>query len=328
MDYGGKAWWTHPTSRKLLVMTFLVLVMFLMELIGGMLSGSLALVSDAFHMLSDAASLFLAILALHVSQRKATPGMSYGYGRAEILGGLLNAVILINVCLFIFIEAIGRLIDPPVIDKPMYVLAIGVVSLIFNLAGLFMFSEHHNHSHGEDTALQAPGNGGGHGGHGSHENMNMRAIFLHILGDAMASCAVIVSGVVVQWTEWSFKYHIDPLVSMIISAYICHATLPLVRQACWVLMQRAPSHCDPGLISSSIQQVHGVRAVSQLHVWQVIKDESVASVHIVLEENAEAAAVVGAVRAIFSKAGIPSCTIEARPRGLVQVTMHGPGVEV
>lgn len=160
-------------QRKLILMSLLICIMFLGELFGGLKSGSLALVSDAFHMLNDGMSLLVALFCMKLSDRKSSSGMSFGWERAEILGGLINGIALIIVCSFIFVEAIQRFINPPEIENPMLVIAIGIASLFFNIVGICIF--HDGHSHG--------GHGHSHGGgHGHHdEDMNVRAIFLHVL---------------------------------------------------------------------------------------------------------------------------------------------------
>jgi zinc transporter 1 len=293
-------WYQHPTGRKLGFFTSLIACMFLLELVGGIRSGSLALVSDAFHMLSDGMSLIIALMCLSVSQRASTDSMSFGWERAEILGGLINAVVLITVCGFIVIEAVTRLVDPPVITEPSVVIAIGCVSLVFNCCGIFMFHQGgHSHSHG---------------GVEHHEDMNVKAIFLHILGDALASLAVIVSGLIIQFSSWEFRYRVDPFVSMGISAIILSGTIPLVKRASRVLMQATPGHIDPSSIKRDIQAVPGVVGLHHLHVWQLYKDKVVASVHLNLEDNTKLMDITTSVQKVLHKHGAHSSTIQTELR--------------
>jgi len=308
----GGAWYRNKKAQKLLAMAGMVILMFLLELIGGHISGSLALVSDAFHMLSDGASLIIAIMALHFSQKKSDSSLSYGWQRAEIVGGLINAVILFTVCLFIIIEAFGRLLDPPTIAEPGWVIGIGCVSLVFNLAGMFMFHDHgggHGHSHGgqdttEYTALT------NEEGSQHHEDMNIRAIFLHIMGDALASAAVIISGLIVQFTTWEFKYHIDPLVSMAISVFIIYATIPLMKNASLILLQATPPGYDHDIVLQQIRSVSGVESCHHLHLWQLYKSITVATVHIQIADPADLNAITQRVRLVFHRQGIHSVTIQ------------------
>jgi len=300
-------WYQHPTGRKLGLMTLLIGCMFLLELIGGLQSGSLALVSDAFHMLSDGMSLLVAMMCLSVSQRGSSDAMSFGWERAEIVGGLVNAVVLITVCGFIIIEAITRLVDPPVIDHPSLVIVIGCISLMFNLCGVFMFHQGgHSHSHG---------------GVEHHEDMNVKAIFLHILGDALASVAVIISGIIVEYTNWEFRYRVDPFVSMGISGIILSGTIPLVKRASKVLMQATPGNVDPSSIKRDIQAVDGVVGVHHLHAWQLYKEKTIASVHVNIEDTAKFMDIMTNVQKVMHKHGAHSSTIQ------LELRQHGCGVK-
>jgi len=281
-------------------MTLMIACMFLLELIGGIESGSLALVSDAFHMLSDGMSLLVAMMCLSVSQRPSSDSMSFGWERAEIVGGLINGVVLITVCGFIVIEAITRLIDPPVISDPGLVIGIGCVSLLFNCLGMFMFHQGgHSHSHG---------------GVEHHEDMNVKAIFLHIVGDAMASMAVIFSGVIVGYTEWELRYRVDPFVSMGISGIILSGTIPLVKRAAKVLMQATPGTISPSSIKRDLQALEGVVGVHHLHVWQLYKEKIIASVHVNIADPAKHMDIMTSVQKVLHNHGAHASTIQAELR--------------
>lgn len=311
-SYTKKAgsWYQHPTGRKLGCMILLIACMFLVELAGGLRSGSLALVSDAFHMLSDGMSLIVAMLCLSVSQRASTDKMSFGWERAEILGGLINAVVLITVCGFIIIEAITRFLDPHAIEQPPLVIAIGCISLLFNCCGIFLFHQAgHSHSHG---------------GAEHHEDMNVKAIFLHVLGDALASVAVIFSGIIVQFTDWDFKYHLDPFVSVGISAIVLSGTIPLVQRASKILMQATPDNINPSALKQDIQAVSGVVGVHHLHVWQLYKEKIVASVHINLDDTNKLMDVVASVQKVMHKHGVHSSTIQPEIRNTGCAIKCGP----
>jgi zinc transporter 1 len=234
--------------------------------------------------------------------------MSFGWERAEIVGGLINGVVLITVCGFIIIEAITRLVDPPIIQQPTLVIAIGCISLMFNCCGVFMFHQA-GHSH-------SPGGGEEH-----HEDMNVKAIFLHILGDALASVAVIFSGIIVEYTEWEFRFRVDPFVSMGISGIILYGTIPLVKRASKVLMQATPGNVDASSIKRDIQAVEGVVAVHHLHVWQLYKEKLIATVHINIEDTVKFMDIMTNVQKVLHKHGAHSSTIQSELR------QHGCGVK-
>jgi len=217
-------------------MLALVLILFGLELGGGVATNSLALVSDSFHMLSDSMSLIIGYIALVLSKRGRSKDKSYGWERAEILGGLINGCLLVTISVFIFIEALQRLAGEkkPLKDQA-WIIGIGAVGLVFNVAGMFMFGGH-GHSHGGEDDMQrvsllsddgavTPLNSHGHSH--NHGDMNSRAIFLHVMGDAMASGAVVISGIVSLTTGWD---HIDPIVSICISIVIIYSAIPLVKQ--------------------------------------------------------------------------------------------------
>jgi len=287
-------------------MTVLIATMCLLEFFGGIESGSLALVSDALHMLSDGLSLVVALCCFLLSRRLNTPKMSFGWERMEVLGGLVNGVALVMVCMFIVVEAVDRLISPTKIEKPELVVIIGGVGLVFNIVGLFMFQQHgHGHAHGQAQG----GHGHSHGG----EDMNMKAIFLHILGDSLASISVIVSGLINLFTDWSFKTRVDPVVSLLISLMILSGTGPLVKRASLVLLQATPGEVNLDVLKKDILAVGGVVGVHHLHVWRLFKQKLLASVHINIGNQANYGEIIASVRIRLHNHGIHSSTIQPEP---------------
>jgi len=305
-------WYKQATAAKLVFMCILITAMFVLELWGGLESGSLALVSDAFHMLGDGMSLIIALMCFSLSKRRKTLTMSFGWERAEVLGGLINGVVLVAVCVFIVIEAINRFIDPPVIKQPLLVMGIGGISLAFNLAGMCLFHQGgHGHSHGGEHEHS---HSGGHGhSHGGEQDMNVKAIFLHILGDALASVAVIASGSVVYATDWKYKYRVDPFVSVLISIIILWGTIPLIKRTSLVLLQATPAEYNIQQIKRDLLEVEGVTGVHHLHVWQLFKKKTIATLHVNIGNDTKFSEVIARVRTFLHLHGIHNSTIQPEP---------------
>ncbi|KAJ3179256.1 hypothetical protein HDU85_004947 [Gaertneriomyces sp. JEL0708] len=310
-------------QAKLITLACGTTCLFLAEIIVGYLAGSLALVADSFHMLSDIVSMVVAWYAIRLAARTTrTPRFTYGLQRAEILGALVNGVFLLALCFTIVVEAVQRYFNPEDIENPKLVLIVGCLGLGINLIGLVLFRGHahghhgHGHDHGHQPSREAqddvatpsearatlrrmhpdhPSEGvdtpveddhehkGGHHGHG-HSDMNMHGVFLHVLGDALGSIGVIVSAIINIYTDASWRHYIDPSVSLLISFLIIRSTVPLVRNAMGVLMMSVPGGVSMDVLRKEVLKVDGVEGVHEFHVWSLNEGKSVASVHLVVRE--------------------------------------------
>ncbi|MGI0016822.1 MAG: cation diffusion facilitator family transporter, partial [Nitrososphaera sp.] len=200
-------------KRRLAIVFGLTFVYLFAEVIGGLLTRSLALLADAGHMLTDVAGLGLALFAIKFAERPATPERTYGYYRVEILAAQTNAIVLIGISFYILYEAYRRFLDPPeVASKPM--LLIASIGLIVNLAGLLI--------------LRA----------GSFESLNIKGAYFEVLSDMLTSVGVIIAGIVMWTTGW---YYADPLISAGIGLFILPRTWKLLREAVGVLLEGTPS---------------------------------------------------------------------------------------
>lgn len=198
------------------------------ELLYGAWTNSLGLISDGFHMLFDSTALLMGLYAALMSRWKPTRLYSYGYGRVEILSGFMNGLFLVVVAIFVFVEALHRLMDPPKISSDR-LLFVSVAGFIVNLIGIATFSVNHGHAHSHG--------GHSHGGH-SH-NANMRGVFLHVLADTMGSIGVIISSLLIQQFGWLVA---DPICSLFISILIFISVLPLLKDSADVLLLATPNH--------------------------------------------------------------------------------------
>lgn len=228
------------------------------EAMGGWWSGSLALLSDAGHMLSDALALGLALLAAWIARRPPSRRHTYGFMRAEVVAALANALLMLVVVLGIAVEAVERLQDPrPVAGLP--VMLIAAVGLLVNLGVLFILG-------------QSPG------------GLNVRAAALHVTGDLLGSAAALTAGAVVYFTGWT---PIDPLLAAVVACLILASTVQVVRGALTIIMEGVPSDLDLEEVGRAMTKVRGVTSVHDLHVWTVGSEQVILSAHIVLDDLKE-----------------------------------------
>jgi cobalt-zinc-cadmium efflux system protein len=241
------------------------------EALAGWWAGSLALLSDAGHMLSDAASLGIAAFAAWAARRAPSPRHSYGFGRAEIVAGFVNAALMVAVLVWISVAAVQRLLAPqPVRGEA--VAAVALVGLLVNAAVALLLAR---------------------GG----KSMNVRGALLHVMGDLLGSVAALVSGAVIVATGWT---PIDPLLSLFICALILFSSLRLLREALHALMEGTPLHLSLDAIGRSVAAVQGVRSVHDLHVWTLSSERIALSAHLVLDDMSDWERVLPAVSAMLA----------------------------
>jgi cobalt-zinc-cadmium efflux system protein len=260
----------------------------LAEIVGGYLSGSLALLADAGHMFSDAAALALGLFAAWISSRPPTPQHSYGYYRAEILAALANGATLVAIAIVIFIEAVHRLGAPQPVEGPL-MLAIAAGGLLINFAGL--------------TILHS----------GRSENLNVHGAWLHLLTDALGSVAALVAGALIWARGW---YWIDPVASILIGLLVIYSSWNLLKQAIAILMESTPAHLDVDVVRSAIVEIPGAREVHDLHIWTITSGMVSLSAHVVLADGYDAAASLDALRRVLhERFGIDHITIQIELAG-------------
>jgi zinc transporter 1 len=435
-------WYKDKNVWRILVVLFLTLGFMVAEIVVGILTGSLALLTDAFHMLSDALGLIVGMLALLYTKKKHSETFSYGWVRAEIIGGLINGTFLVSSTVYITIEAVQRFINTEVINDPLLIVWIGCGGLAVNIIGLILFAGHsglkphfHGHSH---TATDEHGHHHGHkhkhkhkkskeddnredkkeldfvveqeaasndddshdsddgndkqntkeqnlelssSGHSKGDkpmdgdesksgsglqserksssdiremfsegqtkieastkesnlsdyrgnesltnsksptlqkeapkkkntSKNLRAIFIHLLGDALGSLGAIGAGLAIYFFTFPQRYYFDPIVSLLISALILRGAIPLVKSCIKILMQSVPHTLNLENLKSELEKIPGVAAVHELHVWSLSDDKTIGSVHVLCLEEASFTKIVSAMKDIFHKYEIHSSTIQ------------------
>ncbi|XP_046915578.2 uncharacterized protein LOC124496144 [Dermatophagoides farinae] len=338
----------HSPKCRLLSMLCLTFFFFLVEIIVGYLTNSTALIADSFHMLSDVVALVIAYVSVRMSPKKWSKN-TFGWARAEVLGALINAVFLVALCFSILIESLKRIVDPEKLHNPILILVVGIIGLCVNLIGLLLFHEH-GHSHGGHTHVPQQEDivtvnasqiqNGDIGGqqtktkkiqNHSARNMNMRGVFLHVLADALGSIIVIISALIVQYTEWEYNIYVDPALSMIMVIIIGHSTFPLLIDSALILLQTVPTHIQiDSLQRKLLQEIDGVLAVHEFHVWQLAGDRIIASAHIRCRNLHDYMQIAERVKEFFHNEGIHSTTIQpefVEPDDTMESSLdhNGPG---
>jgi cobalt-zinc-cadmium efflux system protein len=274
-------------NRRRLALTLGLVVLYMVaEVVGGLLSGSLALLADAGHMLSDAGALALSLFAIWIAQRPPTPSKTWGYYRIEILAALINGAALVALSVFILFEAVERIRQPAEVRAPL-MMAVAAGGLLINLISLRILSG------------------------GKNDNVNMRGAWLHVLTDALGSVQAIVAGGLIWAYGWAWA---DPVASVLISLLVIYSAWGLLRETVGVLMEGAPRHIDVDEVRDCLICLPGVLAVHDLHIWTITSGMESLSVHVVLEEGRSYGDALAEVRAILhSRFGIDHMTVQIEP---------------
>ena len=275
----------------------------------GFANASLSLVADAFHMMSDAAALVIAIVAIRLGMRAEIDSdtHTFGWKRAEIIGALINGVYLASVCLFIILEAIMRFFKPEPLEKPWQVFWVGVAGLAINLIGVALFFSHrslathggHSHSHAHAHNHEE----------GKSKSVNMHGVFLHVLSDAIGSFIVIATSLATIYVPYDWRVYFDPSCSIIFALLILKSCVPLIRQCTSILMQSSPKSISLAALKIKLSQIEGVESIHELHVWQMVPNYNVATVHVVAR-RVNRSTLTRQCNQIFCNFGIHRTTIQ------------------
>jgi cobalt-zinc-cadmium efflux system protein len=282
-------------EKRLAVVFGLTSFYLAVEVAGGVLTNSLALLADAGHMLTDVAGTGLALLAIRFARRPASPERTYGYYRAEILAALTNAVVLIGVSLYVLYEAYRRFREPPDVQSGAMIL-VAVVGLGVNAVSMWLLRG------------------------ASGESLNLKGAYFEVLSDALTSVGVIIAGVVMWATGW---YYADPLVSAGIGLFILPRTWSLLKDAAGVLLEGTPSDVNLAAVREAIASVPGVAGVHDLHAWALTSGVNSLSVHVVMSGGAELPAVLTGVRdRVTGGFPVSHVTVQVEPPGWAEGETH------
>ena len=257
-NHRGKTGYIAATNQRPLQMALvIVLVIMVAEVIGGIISNSLALLSDAGHMLIDALALTLSLVAMAIARRPATPTRTYGYHRMEILAALANGITVGLISLYIFYQAYQRFLEPPEV-KIEVMLPVAVIGLLANVAGVFLLRG------------------------GSAASLNIRAAFWHIVGDTISSVGVIAAAIVISFTGW---YVADPIIAIVIGVIVLWGAVGLVRESIHILSDAVPKHIPVDKVIEAIKKIPGVADVHDIHIWTLTSGVHALSAHVLITDQ-------------------------------------------
>jgi cobalt-zinc-cadmium efflux system protein len=275
----ARLWWAAGMLAAFMVV----------EAVAALITGSLALLSDAGHMFTDVLGIAMALAAIHAAAHAATDSQrTFGLYRLEVLAALANALLLTGVAIYVLVEAALRITDPPDVPAGSMLLVAGG-GLLVNIVAFALLRS------------------------GAQESINVRGAYLEVLGDLLGSVGVIVAAAIIAVTGWLYA---DPIVAVIVALMILPRTFALGRSAVRILVQAAPKHLDVAVVRDRLAAVPGVCDVHDLHVWTLTSGMDVASAHLSLEPAAELGTVLATAReALHSDFHIDHATLQAEPVG-------------
>jgi cobalt-zinc-cadmium efflux system protein len=239
------------SENKLILTIILNLTISIFEIIGGLISGSLSLISDALHNLSDSASMFISLFSLRVTYREKSLKNTYGFKRAEIIAALINSILLFITLAYILYESVLRLIHPQEVSS-IIMLPVAIIGLLGNFfSAVLLFKE-------------------------SQKSINLKSTFLHIVIDTISSVIVIAGGFIIHYTGW---FYIDPILSLIVIMYVLKEGYAIFREVVHILMQGTPIDIDLSQIKSRLESISGVENIHHIHVWSLNENERFSEFH-------------------------------------------------
>ncbi|ACS90748.1 MULTISPECIES: cation diffusion facilitator family transporter [Thermococcus] len=272
----------HGVKGRILFSFALNIIITIAEVVGGLLSGSLALLSDSLHNFGDSMSLLASYFAIRIGERKANEKYTFGYRRVEILVAFMNSAVLVGVSLLLLVEAYRRFKNPEPIDGPL-MLGVALIGLFANLFSVLLL---HEHAHG----------------------LNVRSAYLHLLTDTLSSVAVVAGGIAIM--KWNILW-IDPLVTVFISLYILREAYEILRESIEVLMEASPE-LDLEAVKREIEAIPGVKNAHHFHAWRIGEDEVHFECHVEVDDMplGEAQRIIDEIEERLRKFGITHVTVQ------------------
>lgn len=244
-------------QRKLFIALSITVVVMIAEIIGGFLANSLALLSDAGHMLTDILSLGLSLAAMKLAQKPPTPSKTFGFHRLEILAAFFNGMLLCFMSFYIFYEAYHRLIHPEEI-KGLFMLVVAFIGLLANGVGILLLRK------------------------SAHTSLNVRSAFFHIVGDTISSGGVILGGLLILYTGW---YLVDPLLSIFIGLLILRGAYALIMESIDIFLEATPKDINVEELLDGLRKIKGVKDVHHLHLWTITTGINAMSAHVLIDDQ-------------------------------------------
>ena len=248
----------HAVSgKKLFITVILNVIITLSQIIGGIISGSLALLSDAMHNFSDVLALLVAWGANNLASRPSDTDRTFGFKRAEIIAALFNASVLMGIAVFLIVEAVRKILHPEPVSS-VWVIGLGILSILLNTASVLLVKDD------------------------AHDNINVKAAYLHLMTDVGTSIAVVVGGILIYY--WHI-FWIDPVISLLIAIYLIYASYDILRESMSILMQFTPKDIDLNEISNEVSKMSGVENIHHIHLWRLNDHDTFLEAHIDFSSN-------------------------------------------
>ena len=314
-------------NTKYIIMIILTGLVFVVELVVGIIIGSLALQSDAFHMLSDVLALSIGLIAKKLSKKGKTDDFTFGYVRAEVIGSLINSIFLLASCFFISLSAIERFFeyeDTDIGNQLLELTIVAAIGLIINIIGIVLFSDHdhhgdhHDHSntnssgrnHSDDSGSSDSSDNSSNKDNRKQPNMNDNAVLLHITGDLLGSIGVLATAGIVYFVDSPIALICDPLCSIFIVLILIYGSGKLARQSVNMLLNMVPIEIRADIIYDEILQLNNVVDVHNFHIWSLNQEKAFASLHFITTERRTILGTVDSIKLILHKHKICNSSIQ------------------
>jgi cobalt-zinc-cadmium efflux system protein len=275
-------------ARRLRIVLSLSSSYFAISIITVLTTGSLALLSEAGHILADIGGIALALFAINYTRKPATPQRSYGFYRMEILASFVNSVILALLSVYILYEAFRRIFEPPEIQS-FPIIIVAVIGLALNLIGMLLLNNSgHHYAHNDGTDKQKE----------QEEILNVKAVYLEILSDTIGAAGVIVAGIIMLTTKF---YLADPIISIVLALFMIPRTWSIMKKAIHILMEGSPSNIPHEKVKEAILCIKGVTGVFELHIWTITSGMNSLSAHVVIIDISKSQAILQEINAVLEK---------------------------
>jgi cobalt-zinc-cadmium efflux system protein len=282
-------------ARRLKIVLLLSSSYFGLSIITVLTTGSLALLSEAGHVLADIGGIALALFAVIYARKPATPQRTYGFYRMEILASFVNSLILALLSVYILYEAFGRIFEPPQIES-FPIIIVAAIGLVLNFSGMLLLNSsnrhHHPHIHNnhndDNTDRQNE----------QEEILNFKAVYLEILSDTIGAAGVIAAGMIMLTTKF---YLADPIISIVLALFMIPRTWSIMKKAIHILMEGSPSNISHERVKEAILSIKGVTGIFELHIWTITSGMNSLSAHVVIIDTSKAQAILQEINAILEK---------------------------
>jgi cobalt-zinc-cadmium efflux system protein len=283
-------------DRRLKIVLLLSSSYFGLSIITALTTGSLALLSEAGHVLADIGGIALALFAVIYTRKPATPQRTYGFYRLEILASFVNSLILALLSVYILYEAFGRIFEPPQIES-FPIIIVAAIGLVLNFSGMLLLnnsSRHHHHphihnNHNDDNIDRQ---------NEQEEILNFKAVYLEILSDTIGAAGVIAAGMIMLTTKF---YLADPIISIVLAVFMIPRTWSIMKKAIHILMEGSPYNIPHERVKEAILGIKGVTGIFELHIWTITSGMNSLSAHVVVIDTSKAQAILQEINAILEK---------------------------